>query len=57
MKRSGNTILLAAASTDPTSLEHLFDIVTPPPVPWWPPAPGWVVVAGIICVLAVWMAW
>jgi Domain of unknown function (DUF4381) len=28
-----------------------------PPVPWWPPAPGWVVVAGIMCVLAVWMAW
>ena len=57
MNRGGNTILLAAASTDPTSLENLFDIVTPPPVPWWPPAPGWVVVAGILFVLAVWLTW
>lgn len=25
---------------DPTSLDRLHDLVTPPPVPWWPPAPG-----------------
>lgn len=26
---------------DPASLGRLHDIVTPPPVPWWPLAPGW----------------
>ena len=26
---------------DPASLVNLRDIVTPPPVPWWPLAPGW----------------
>ena len=26
---------------DPASLENLYDIVAPLPVPWWPPAPGW----------------
>ncbi|MEN8189202.1 MAG: DUF4381 domain-containing protein [Thermodesulfobacteriota bacterium] len=26
---------------DPASLQNLHDIVIPPPVPWWPPAPGW----------------
>jgi Domain of unknown function (DUF4381) len=42
---------------DPTSLENLFDIVVPPPVPWWPPAPGWVVVGGVLLVLGCWSAW
>lgn len=28
-------------SSDPASLANLRDIVTPPPVPWWPLAPGW----------------
>jgi Domain of unknown function (DUF4381) len=27
--------------TPATSLDRLHDIVVPPPVPWWPPAPGW----------------
>ena len=39
---------------DPASLTNLRDIVTPPPVPWWPPAPGWwflVTVLGLIAVL------
>lgn len=31
------------ASTDPGSLERLHDIVTSPPVPFLPPAPGWYV--------------
>jgi len=26
---------------DPASLQNLNDIITPPPVPWLPPAPGW----------------
>jgi hypothetical protein len=29
---------------DPTSLDRLHDLVTPPPVPWWPPTPGWTIV-------------
>jgi hypothetical protein len=28
-------------TTDPTNLDRLHDIITPSPVPWWPPAPGW----------------
>jgi uncharacterized membrane protein len=28
-------------NTDPASLDNLREIILPPPVPWWPPAPGW----------------
>jgi hypothetical protein len=45
------------ASADPTSLENLFDIVVPPPVPRWPLAPGWYVVGGVLLALACWGAW
>ena len=41
---------------DPSSLDNLFDIVVPPPVSWWPPAPGWYVVGGLAIALAVWAA-
>lgn len=35
-----------------TSLENLHDIVSPPPVPWWPLAPAWYVVLLLaLCVL------
>jgi Domain of unknown function (DUF4381) len=44
-------------NADPTSLENLFDLVAPPPVPWWPPAPGWFVVRGVGLVLVTWTAW
>ena len=44
-------------TTDPASLENLFDIVIPSPVPWWPPAPGWSVVIGVVVVVALWSAW
>jgi hypothetical protein len=45
---------------DPASLANLRDIVTPPPVPWWPPAPGWwflLTVLGLIAVLAAVRGW
>ena len=38
---------------DPTSLDRLHDIVAPPPVPWWPPAPGWYFVLGILAVAGI----
>lgn len=41
-----------AADTDPASLDRLADIVTLPPVSWWPPAPAWYVVTGAVLVLA-----
>ena len=39
---------------DPASLDRLHDLVIPPPGPWWPPAPGWLILLGIaaIAVLA-----
>lgn len=36
---------------DPASLDRLHDIVAPPPVPWWPPAPGWYCVLLLALVL------
>lgn len=38
--------------TDPTSLDRLHDLALPPAVPWWPPAPGWYWVLGLLVVLA-----
>ncbi len=43
--------------TDPGSLDRLHDIAVPPPVPWWPPAPGWYVVGGIALVFLGLVAW
>lgn len=34
-----------------TSLDRLHDIVEPPPVPWWPLAPGWYVLALVVTVV------
>jgi Domain of unknown function (DUF4381) len=48
---------MSATVSDPTSLENFFDIVAPPSVPWWPPAPGWCVVGGIMLILSFWVAW
>lgn len=38
--------------TDPYSLDRLADVVTPEPVLWWPPAPGWYF---LIAIAAVWL--
>jgi hypothetical protein len=48
---------MSAPPADPTSLDNLHDILTPAPVPWWPPAPGWYVVGVAVLVLAVWAGW
>jgi hypothetical protein len=42
---------------DPGSLDRLHDIVTPPPVPWWPPAPAWYALGAIVLVLLAVLAW
>jgi hypothetical protein len=41
---------------DAASLDNLRDIVVPPPVPWWPPAPGWWLILATLAVLAGWFA-
>ncbi len=42
---------------DPADLSHLADIMVPPPVSWWPPAPGWWILGGtLVGVLAI-LAW
>jgi len=50
-------------NSDPASLQNLRDIVQQPPVPWWPPAPGWwilfglaVLVAGVLAIRG-WRMW
>ena len=46
--------------SDPASLQNLHDIVVPAPVGWWPPAPGWYVVAvvgAVVLVLLAYRAW
>lgn len=42
---------------DPTDLSRLHDIVAAPPVPWWPPAPGWYVVAALVAVAMAAATW
>lgn len=39
---------------DPADLSHLADIAMPLPVPWWPPAPGWwILAAAFLAALAI----
>lgn len=42
---------------DPTSLDRLHDLVLPPPVPWWPLAPGWYVLLVLLGLAVVWLSW
>ena len=41
---------------NPDVLAQLKDIHTAAPLPWWPPAPGWWIVALLGLVLLVWVA-
>jgi hypothetical protein len=42
---------------DPASLRNLHDIVNPPPVPLFPPAPGWYWLGAILLLALVWWLW
>ena len=42
---------------DPASLQNLHDIVNPPPVPLFPPAPGWYWLAVILLLALGWWLW
>ncbi|NJN47629.1 MAG: DUF4381 domain-containing protein [Candidatus Competibacteraceae bacterium] len=46
-----------STSNDPASLQNLVDIVVPPPVPWWPLAPGWYWLAAFIVLGMAWLLW
>lgn len=41
---------------DAGSLQNLNDIVVPAPAAWWPLAPGWYVLAGVLLLLGAWWA-
>jgi hypothetical protein len=41
-------------NADPGSLENLHDLVMPVPEPWWPPAPGWVIVSAVLVMVLGW---
>lgn len=36
-----------------SSLDRLHDLVLPPDVPWWPPAPGWYVVLALFTLMSI----
>lgn len=48
---------------DPASLDRLHDLISPPAVSWWPPAPGWlwlgafVLLLGLVFVLRFFKHW
>lgn len=43
-------------SAEATDLSNLHDLALPPEVPWWPPAPGWLVMASIALAAACYYA-
>ncbi len=42
---------------DSNSLDRLNDIVIPQDVSWWPLAPGWYVLFGLLLIVAGWLLW
>ena len=36
---------------DATNLDHLHDLLLPPADPWWPLAPGWMILLGLVLVI------
>lgn len=40
---------------DPSSLENLHDIIDAPAAQWWPPAPGWLFLLGIVLLLLIFL--
>ncbi|UVE16456.1 DUF4381 domain-containing protein [Pseudomonas sp. LS44] len=38
------------------TLDKLEPLIAPPPIPWWPPAPGWWVLAALVPLL-LWALW
>ncbi|MFC7338790.1 DUF4381 domain-containing protein [Haloferula chungangensis] len=42
---------------DPADLSNLHDIVLPPDVSWWPPAPGWIALLIIAIIVASYYAY
>jgi hypothetical protein len=43
--------------TPPDPLAALHPLRTPEPLPWWPPAPGWWLLAGLLLAVLSWAAW
>lgn len=46
--------MILALVQDPASLENLHDIVVLDAAPWWPPAPGWYLLALLVLLVAAW---
>lgn len=44
-------------NTDATSLNQLHDLVLPQAIPWWPLAPGWYVLFGLLVLVVLWRAY
>ncbi|MEJ8859734.1 DUF4381 domain-containing protein [Variovorax robiniae] len=47
----------AAAAGQPPSLSQLADVVAPPPISWMPQTVGWKVLAVLLVLIAIWLAW
>ncbi len=58
---SASTLVLlsrvAHAEGDPASLDRLHDVVSPPPISWWPVAPGWYALAAVVTIGVIGLLW